>query len=133
MYENNIKQSYVERYVDVSWHEKELAAVVMRSGSSTRSLEVALSTAPQIQGARQDKDFRTMLRKADYSVYLVDEFRVCANPRPYRSDSILRHGLVRCATCSRLWDRDTNAASNIWKVAVSAIRGAGRPAYPSKG
>jgi transposase len=41
----------------------------------------------------------------------------------------LRHGLVKCRTCSRLWNRDTNAASNIWKVAMSAIRREERPEY----
>jgi hypothetical protein len=84
------------------------------------------------------KGFRTLFRKVGYSVYLVDEFRTscrcsacegecktfreCKNPRPYRSGSILRHGLVKCKTCSRLWNRDTNDASNIWKITVSAIR-----------
>ena len=74
------------------------------------------------------KGFRTLFRKAGYGVYLVDEFRtscrcsacggecktsrVCENPRPYRTGSVLRHGLVKCTTCSRLWNRDTNAASN---------------------
>jgi len=91
------------------------------------------------------KGFRTLFRKAGYSVYLVDEFRTscrcsacggecktfreCQNPRPYRTVSVLRHGLVKCKTCSRLWNRDTNAASNIWKVSVSAIRGEERPDY----
>ena len=91
------------------------------------------------------KGFRTLFRKAGYGVYLVDEFRtscrcsacggecktfrVCENPRPYRTGSVLRHGLVKCATCSRLWNRDTNAASNIWKIAMSAIRGESRPDY----
>jgi hypothetical protein len=91
------------------------------------------------------KGFRTLFRKAGYGVYLVDEFRtscrcsacggecktfrVCENPRPYRTGSVLRHGLVKCKTCSRLWNRDTNAASNIWKIAVSAIRGEERPDY----
>lgn len=91
------------------------------------------------------KGFRTLFRKAGYGVYLVDEFRTscrcsacggecktfrkCENPRPYRSGSILRHGLVKCKTCSRLWNRDTNAASNIWKIAMSAIRGEERPDY----
>lgn len=41
-------------------------------------------------------------------------FCVCTNPRPFRSGSTLR--LVRCSTCSRLWNGDTNAASNTWKV-----------------
>ena len=91
------------------------------------------------------KGFRTLFRKAGYGVYLVDEYRTscrcsgccgecktfrnCENPRPYRSGRILRHGLVKCKTCSRLWNRDTNAASNIWKVAMSAIRGEERPDY----
>ena len=91
------------------------------------------------------KGFRTLFRKAGYGVYLVDEFRtscrcsacggecktfrVCENPRPYRTGSVLRHGLVRCNTCSKLWNRDTNAASNIWKIAKSAIRGEARPDY----
>ena len=77
--------------------------------------------------------------------YLVDEFRTscrcgacggeckrfreCKNPRPYRSGRILRHGLVKCTTCSRLWNRDTNAASNIWKISMSAINGEERPEY----
>jgi hypothetical protein len=89
------------------------------------------------------KGFRTLFRKAGYGVYLVDEFRTscrcsacsgecktfrwCENPRPFRTGSVLRHGLVKCKTCSRLWNRDTNAASNIWKIAVSAIRGESRP------
>ena len=89
--------------------------------------------------------FRTMFRKAGYGVYLVDEFRtscrcsacggecktfrVCENPRPYRTGSVLRHGLVKCTTCSTLWNRDTNAASNMWKIAMSAIRGEARPDY----
>jgi hypothetical protein len=93
------------------------------------------------------KGFRTLLRKAGYDVYLVDEFRTscrcshcdehgecktfleCENPRPYRSGRILRHGLVRCKTCQRLWNRDTNASSNIWKVADNAIHGLARPEH----
>ena len=91
------------------------------------------------------KGFRTLFRKAGYEVYLVDEFRTscrcsachgecktfreCDNPRPFRSGRILRHGLVKCKTCSKLWNRDTNAASNIWKVAMAAIGGHERPEY----
>ena len=91
------------------------------------------------------KGFRSLFRKAGYGVYLVDEFRtscrcsacggecktfrVCENPRPYLTGTVIRHGLVKCDTCSRLWNRDTNAASNIWKIATSAIRGEERPDY----
>ena len=97
------------------------------------------------------KGFRTFFRKAGYKVYLVDEFRTscrcsacsehgvcstfreCDNPRPYRDGRILRHGLVKCSTCSRLWNRDVNAASNIWKIAQNAIRGLARPMYLQRG
>jgi hypothetical protein len=93
------------------------------------------------------KGFRTLLRKAGYDVYLVDEFRTscrcsaceehgecttfreCDNLRPYRYGRILRHGLVRCKTCQRLWNRDTNASSNIYAVASNAIHGMERPEY----
>ena len=92
------------------------------------------------------KGFRSLFRRAGYKVYLVDEFRTscrcsacehgvcstfreCDNPKPYREGRILRHGLVKCKTCSRLWNRDTNASSNIWKVARNAIQGIARPAY----
>ena len=34
-----------------------------------------------------------------------------------------------CKTCSRLWNRDTNASSNIWKAARNAILDIDRPAY----
>ena len=96
------------------------------------------------------KGFRTLFRKAGYKVFLVDEFRTsrrysdcsehgmcsafreCDNPRPYRQGRILRHGLVKCSTCSRLWNRDVNAASNIWKIAKRAISGLDRPAYLQK-
>lgn len=91
------------------------------------------------------KGFRDLFRKAGYGVYLVDEFRTscrcsscegecttfreCGNPRPWRNSVILRHGLVKCKTCSKLWNRDTNAASNIWKIAMAAIQGKERPKY----
>ncbi|GAB9468094.1 hypothetical protein Gpo141_00005420 [Globisporangium polare] len=83
------------------------------------------------------KGFRTMFRKAGYSVYLVDElrtscsacecktFRVCTNPRPYRSGSTLRHGYDLFQAVEPRYNRES---SDVWKVAVSTIRGEGRPA-----
>jgi hypothetical protein len=32
-----------------------------------------------------------------------------------------RHGLLRCKNGCGLWNRDTNGAINIWKIAVRAI------------
>jgi hypothetical protein len=94
------------------------------------------------------KGFRTLFRKAGYKVYLVDEFRTscrcshceddigicktfreCKNPRPWITNRIFRHGLVKCKTCSRLWNRDTNASRNILKITLNEILGLGRPEY----
>ena len=94
------------------------------------------------------KGFRSLFRKAGYEVYLVDEFRTsckcsicetsesecrtfkeCINPRPWKNNYIIRHGLVKCKTCSRLWNRDTNASRNIYKIIKNEINRLGRPVY----
>ena len=91
------------------------------------------------------KGFRNLFRKNGYNVYLVEEFRTscrcsgcgglctkfheCENPRPYRDEAVLRQGLVKCQTCSRLWNRDVNASLDIWKITRNAIDGLARPQY----
>lgn len=90
--------------------------------------------------------FRTLLRKNGFHTYLVDEFRTscrcsnclgcdcskfrkCRNPKPSKNDSILRHGVLVCKTCSALWNRDENSARNIYKIAYNTINKKGRPEY----
>ena len=107
------------------------------------------------------KGFRQMFRKAGYkNLYLVDEhktscrchncknlvkgdqivggecvtFRRCPNPRPWRrEESIIRHGLLMCQTCQKLWCRDTNASLNIWEIMKAAKDGTQRPKYLRRG
>ena len=84
-------------------------------------------------------------------MYLVDEYRTSArcskcmdqdakcstflevkNPRPYRRvkcPTIIRHGLVKCSNCKTYWNRDTNAAINIYKICYNEINNLGRPEY----
>ena len=93
--------------------------------------------------------FRKTLRRAGYRVFLVDEFRTSArcskcggecekfrrvrNPKPSKENFIICHGLVKCKECHVLWNRDVNAASNIYKIAKNALNGLERPAYLSRG
>ena len=107
------------------------------------------------------KGFRKMFRRAGYKdVYLVDEhktscrchnckdivkdnrviggecitFKRCQNPRPWRrEESIVRHGLLMCQTCQKLWCRDTNAALNIWEIMNAIKEGKERPRYLQRG
>lgn len=89
---------------------------------------------------------RTLFRKNNYKVYLVDEFRtsckcsncnggVCEkflvrkNPRPNKDELRLVHGLLRCKNGCGLWNRDRNGSSNIYKIAYNAINNIGRPDY----
>jgi hypothetical protein len=91
------------------------------------------------------KGFRSLFRRYGYNVYLVDEhktscrcancghetntFRWCHNPKYWKDNIIKRHGLLRCKNGCGLWNRDTNGAINIWKIAVSAIGRRERPEY----
>ena len=101
------------------------------------------------------KGFRSLLRKAGYPVYLVDEFRTscqcshcqtegakCEKFRvrldPHRNRAIeerrlrLVHGLLACKTCGRLWNRDVNSSINIARLTRQALETLGRPAYLSR-
>lgn len=94
------------------------------------------------------KGMRTLFRKNGFSTYLVDEFRtscrcskcegknekfkVIENPRPYKSGSILVHGLLKCKSCCGVWNRDCNGATNIYKIVKNAINKLARPNYLSR-
>jgi len=97
------------------------------------------------------KGFRDLFRKAGYQVLLVKEhktskmcsecqvddatcasFRRVKNPRPHmrqRFPEVICHGLVKCSRCLRLWNRDPNAASNIWVASNAAVNNNARPHY----
>ena len=89
---------------------------------------------------------RSLFRKNNYKVFLVDEFRssckcsncngglcekfmVRKNPRPNKDDIRLVHGLLRCKSGCGLWNRDRNGSSNIYKIAEAAINKLERPSY----
>jgi hypothetical protein len=92
------------------------------------------------------KGIRTLFRKSGYDTYLVDEYRTSCkccnceggeckkfmvrdNPRPYKNNTILVHGLLRCKSGCGLWNRDVNGVKNIYKIAYNHINGLKRPLY----
>ncbi|KAH9255176.1 hypothetical protein BASA81_006616 [Batrachochytrium salamandrivorans] len=95
---------------------------------------------------------RKLFSRAGYEVVLVDEFRTSCtcfgceggacekfrsvtNPRPWmraKRPMVLRHGLLRCKTCERLWNRDRNGSLNIMRCAQAARLGGQRPSYMTR-
>jgi len=97
------------------------------------------------------KGMRTLFRRSGFKTYLVDEFRtscMCSkcgekegrcekfmirkNPRPFRNNLSLVHGLLKCKTCDGVWNRDCNGATNIYKLSYNAIHKVDRPRYLSR-
>ena len=90
-----------------------------------------------------------LFKRAGYEVLMVDEFRTSCrcygckggecekfreveNPRPWMREErpmVLRHGLLSCTSCKRLWNRDRNGSLNIMRCAEAARRGEERPVY----
>ena len=92
------------------------------------------------------KGMRTLFRKNNYNVYLIDEFRSsckCSNceggicekfrvrqhPNKKKDELRLVHGLLRCKSGCGLWNRDRNGSSNIYKIALKAVNKLERPSY----
>lgn len=90
------------------------------------------------------KGFRKLFRKFGYIVLLVDEFRTscrcakcdgecvtfrkCQNPRPWKKEEVItRHGLLKCKSCGRLWNRDENGSLNLYRIVKDTLDGKGRP------
>jgi len=94
------------------------------------------------------KGIRTLFRKNNYKVFLVDEFRtsckcskcdggVCEkfmvrkhpNKKKNKDELRLIHGLLRCKSGCGSWNRDRNGSSNIYKIARNVINNIERPSY----
>ncbi len=94
------------------------------------------------------KGIRTLFRKNNYNVFLVDEFRssckcskcdggICEkfmvrehpNKKKNKDELRLIHGLLHCKNGCGSWNRDRNGSSNIYKIAKNAINNIDRPSY----
>ena len=95
---------------------------------------------------------RRLFKRFGYEVLMVDEyrtscrcyacegecnnFRMVENPRPWmraERPRVVRHGLLSCSNCKRLWNRDRNGSLNIRRCAQAARDGGERPEYLRRG
>ena len=58
---------------------------------------------------------------------------ICENPKPYKNNIGLIHGLNACKKYSNVWNRYCNGATNIYKIAESHINKNIRPGYLCRG
>lgn len=88
---------------------------------------------------------RRMFRRRGYATLLVDEFRTskcCSNcgcvneqflsiphPRYHNVDDIMSWSILRCTSCGMIWNRDRNAANNIWRISRCEFDRVERPAH----
>lgn len=131
------EQNMIKNFIDIFGEQKD---VVVCIGDWCQKKQMKYKEPTKGLGIRRT------LRKNGFDVYLVDEdytsckcskchgdcetFRTCENPRPWKKDEIiLRHGLLMCKTCKRLWNRDENSSRNIHKIAWCAIHKKQRPEY----
>ena len=95
------------------------------------------------------RGMRSLFKRAGYQLFLVNEyntscrcygcsggacvkFKEVENPRFWKRKErpkVLCHGLLRCATCKRLWNRDRNGSLNIMRCAKNALEGKTRDDY----
>lgn len=95
------------------------------------------------------KALRDQYRSYGVTVYLVDEYCTsckCSNCEGYMvpcrevvnkrkkdpdkpPNMVNVHGLLECSRCNTRWNRDLNAACNIFKIVMAAMRGEARPLY----
>jgi hypothetical protein len=54
------------------------------------------------------------------------------NPKPYRSDNVLIHGLFCYKNGCGYWNIHVNGATNIYKIAYNTINNKERPNYLSR-
>ena len=66
-------------------------------------------------------EFRTSCKCSCCNGGDCKKFIKIKNPKPYKDNFVLVHGLLKCQSCNTMWNRDVNGASNIYKIAYTPI------------
>jgi hypothetical protein len=139
------------RYINTKRNEKKMINEFKKTFGSHEDTVICIGDWEQRKQMKYKeptlgKGMRTLFRKNNYKVFLVDEFRTsckCSNceggicekfrirqhPNKKKDEKRLIHGLLRCTSGCGLWNRDRNGSSNIYRIANNAINKLERPSY----
>ena len=108
-----------------------------------------ITTNARYHEPTKGKGMRKLFRKAGYQIYLVDEYHTSCqcphcerckkvvvkryqNLRPWKIKDrplVTCYRLVKCKTCSGLWNRDVNSSLNILRIMKYRAQELLRPLY----
>ena len=141
------------KYINIKRNEQKMISDFKKTYGNPENVVICIGDWEQRKQMKYKeptlgKGIRTLFRKNNYNVFLVDEFRssckcskcdggICEkfmvreHPNKKKNNDELRliHGLLRCKSGCGSWNRDRNGSSNIYKIAKNAINNIVRPSY----
>jgi len=141
------------KYINIKRNEQKMISNFKRAYGDADNVVICIGDWEQRKQMKYKeptlgKGIRTLFKKNNFNVFLVDEFRssckcskcdggVCEkfmvrthpNKKKNKDELRLIHGLLRCKSGCGSWNRDRNGSSNIYKIAKNAINNIERPSY----
>ena len=141
------------KYINIKRNEQQMISNFKKAYGNADNVVICIGDWEQRKQMKYKeptlgKGIRTLFRKNNFNVFLVDEFRssckcskcdggVCEkfmvrthpNKKKNKDELRLIHGLLRCKSGCGSWNRDRNGSSNIYKIAKNAINNIERPSY----
>jgi len=141
------------KYINIKRNEQKMISDFKKTYGNPENVVICIGDWEQRKQMKYKeptlgKGIRTLFRKNNYNVFLVDEFRssckcskcdggICEkfmvrehpNKKKNKDELRLIHGLLHCKNGCGSWNRDRNGSSNIYKIAKNAINNIDRPSY----
>lgn len=141
------------KYINIKRNEQKMISDFKKTYGNPENVVICIGDWEQRKQMKYKeptlgKGIRTLFRKTNYDVFLVDEFRssckcskcdggICEkfmvrehpNKKKNKDELRLIHGLLHCKNGCGSWNRDRNGSSNIYKIAKNAINNIDRPSY----
>jgi len=141
------------KYINIKRNEQKMISDFKKTYGNPENVVICIGDWEQRKQMKYKeptlgKGIRTLFRKNNYDVFLVDEFRssckcskcdggICEkfmvrehpNKKKNKDELRLIHGLLHCKNGCGSWNRDRNGSSNIYKIAKNAINNIDRPSY----